>query len=350
MDCPKVLNLLLSKDKKIFNELLKHEPVIKDYFLVQLKELFGIRFPKYKSDSDKALSYAKNYLDKTGIWIYYPWRNTLIHILSSKDYFELRTARNYPLISKNIQKKLHSLKIGVAGLSVGSNIVRSLVYAGIGSVYHLADGDELALSNINRITGNLLNMGENKTEILARQLWEIDPFLVITMYPSGLSSENLMGFLYKDHKLDLVFDEVDDLSLKFYLKLAAYTLSIPYFMVTDNGFTAEIDAILFTSSKDSGGLELLPVVTMSDITNSLKFSEPIKLSPTEEQELINALISSEDRAVEMKSAAQLKLSQKIVGWPQLHAVANVGASLAVFSLIDFVSGTLKSGKKMLSLK
>jgi hypothetical protein len=181
------------------------------------------------------------------------------------------------------------------------------------------------------------------------QLWELDPYLNLVQYNDGLNATNFKNFLTKGGKVDVVFDEVDDISLKPFLKLAAYTLSIPHFMVTDNGYTAEIDSTTFRDKKNSGGLEQSPKVNLLDITSTIGYREPLSLTPKEEQDLINSLIGSEDRAEEMKSAGRLKYAQKIVGWPQLQAVASVGASLAVFALISLVNNTLRSGKKMISL-
>lgn len=349
MDSPLILHLQKDADLNIYHKLLKSGAVLYDHFYPQLQELYAIRYPKQKLNKEGAQKYATNYKDQYGDWVYYPWRNTLIHIVSQKDYYELRTARNFPLIDKKTQSKLHNLRIAIAGLSVGSNIVRSLVYAGVGSTFHLADSDILATSNLNRSTSNLLDLGKNKCNILAMQLWELDPYLNLVQYNDGLNATNFKNFLTKGGKVDVVFDEVDDISLKPFLKLAAYTLSIPHFMVTDNGYTAEIDSTTFRDKKNSGGLEQSPKVNLLDITSTIGYREPLSLTPKEEQDLINSLIGSEDRAEEMKSAGRLKYAQKIVGWPQLQAVASVGASLAVFALISLVNNTLRSGKKMISL-
>lgn len=284
-----------------------------------------------------------------GNWVYFPWANRALHILAPVDYYVLRTMRNYPLISQATQRMLHNLDMAIAGLSVGSNIARSLVYAGIGRQIRLADADTLATSNLNRITGNLLDVGQNKAVILARQLWEIDPYLDLVIYEAGVQGYNLLDFLGGKHKPQVLFDEVDDLGLKVHLRLAARSSKTAYFMVTDNGHSAEIDVARFDQSPGEGGMQNAPFVELIDVAEGLQKSEKVVLSAKQETELINTLIDSSSRAPEMKLAAQLKLTGKIGGWPQLQAVAGVGASMAVYALREYVEGNLRSGKKVISL-
>lgn len=286
---------------------------------------------------------------KSGNWVYFPWAKRAIHILAQRDYYQLRTLRNYPLISHQTQRRLQNLDIAIAGLSVGSNIVRSLVYAGIGRQIRLADDDTLATSNLNRITGNLLNVGQKKASILARQLWEIDPYLDLVIYVEGVQGHNLVDFLGGKHKPLILFDEVDDLGLKVHLRLAARAANIIYMMVTDNGHSAELDVVRFDQSSNEGGMKGVPLVSLESIASGLQHSEKVVLTAQQEQALINTLIDSSHRAPEMKLAAKLKLAGKIGGWPQLQAIAGVGASMAVYALRDYVEDKLRSGKKVISL-
>ncbi|MEI8232332.1 MAG: ThiF family adenylyltransferase [bacterium] len=335
MDKVIILDAQNTQDKKILAKLKQSSVNITDEYLAQKQELYKIRYPHVSTKLP-------------GRWVYYPWANRLVHILCAAEYYELRTARNNPLYSPSVQNNFHKLTIGVVGLSVGSNIVRALVYAGIGNTFKIADPDYLSTSNLNRITANLLDLGLNKTTIMSRQIWELDPYINIIIYDQGITGDNLEEFLTSP-RLDLVFDEADDLVLKLHLRLAAKSAKVPYLMVTDNGYNAEIDVVRFDQSGQSGDTGDLPDVSLAEIAGALNNSEKLELSPKAEQELINTLIGSEDRAVEMKLAGKMKLSGKIAGWPQLQAVAGVGASLAVYAIKDFVSKKLKSGKKVLSL-
>lgn len=349
MDKPLILNPMIGSDQRKLKQLQGLGATVVDHFVSQSRELFVVLKPSQKHSQVAYDLFLKHRSRQLGTWIYYSWNNTLIHILDKAEFRLLRTARNNPLFSSLEQKKLSKLVIGVAGLSVGSNIVRALVYAGIGSYFKIADPDYLETSNLNRITGNLLDVGLNKTQIMARQIWEIDPYLEIELYDAGLNYQNLAQFLKGRRRLNILFDEVDDLSLKFHLRLSARSAKIIYAMVTDNGFSAELDVSRFDLSSSEGGMSELPNFSLTEVISALKNSEKIDLTPTEEQKLINSLLGPESSSIEMSLAGKLKLSGKIAGWPQLQAVASVGSSMAVFALRQHVRGNLKSGKKVISL-
>lgn len=349
MDKPLILNPSIGGDNHKLKQLQSLGATVIDHFESQSKELHVVLKPNQRHNQKAYDLFLKHRSTNQGTWIYYSWNNTLIHILDKAEFRLLRTARNNPLFTTREQKMMSKLTIGVAGLSVGSNIVRSLVYAGIGSYFKIADPDYLETSNLNRITGNLLDVGLNKTEIMARQIWEIDPYLEIELYQSGLNFQNIAKFLKGKRKLSILFDEVDDLSLKFHLRLAARSSKIIYAMVTDNGFSAELDVSRFDLSQSEGGMSELPSFALTDVLLALKNSEKIDLTPTQEQKLINTLLGPESSSTEMALAGKLKLSGKIAGWPQLQAVASVGSSMAVFAIRQLVRGNLKSGKKVISL-
>lgn len=336
MDRPVVLDLTKRRDLHRFKELRQSGIDLLDVYDAQRAEL-------------SELLRHSNHPISPGNWVYYPWKSQMIHLLAEPDYYQLRTLRNYPLIAHTTQTKLHHLTIGVAGLSVGSNVAKSLVYAGIGHEFRLADPDVLATSNLNRITGNLLDVGQNKTVILARQLWELDPYLDLALYEEGIHGGNLVEFFTAPPQLAVLFDEVDDLGLKVHLRLAARAARVVYCMVTDNGYSGELDVVRFDRSASEGGMQTAPRVDLGSIASALKMSEKIELSPQEEQALINSLIGSKHRAPEMQRAGELKLKRKISGWPQLQAVAGVGAAMAVYALCQYVDGKLESGKKVISL-
>lgn len=349
MDRPLILDISNRSDKAKYNKLIRDGVIIVDQYIEQLQELFKISFPHKKDNLIAQNKYVESHIEDIGNWVYYPWRNQLVHILNKNQYYDLRTARNNPLLPKLIQTKLSKLTVGVVGLSVGSNILRAIIYAGIGRQIRIADPDILMTTNLNRITGNLLDLGLNKTIIIARQIWELDPYIDIISYEEGITGENLIEFMTSPTKLDIIFDEADDIGLKFHLHLAAKSARVAYFMVTDNGYSAELDVDRFDLSSNQGPMGMLPPVTLNDISSSLSISEKIELSPKEEQELINIIIDSTNRVQEMKIAGQMKLSGKIAGWPQLQAVAGIGAGMAVYALKELVEGKLSTGKKVISL-
>ena len=85
-------------------------------------------------------------IDEHGVWMYYPWQHCIVHIPDSDVYYRLKSARNRNLITETEQQKLANVRVGVAGLSVGSSAVSALAHTGVRH-FSLADADTLAISN-----------------------------------------------------------------------------------------------------------------------------------------------------------------------------------------------------------
>ena len=217
---------------------------ITDTFDNALKELFFVENPRLKKDDPDAQKLLEEFFLKrknNDAWIFYPWRNKLIHTLSEDSYFALRTARNRNIITVREQQKYRQIKVGVAGLSVGSAIVSPLLRSGGGKVLKIADFDIVELSNLNRMQATILDAGSNKTHVLAKQIWEIDPFAELYLWDSGLNRENLQDFISGNPPLNIFIDEVDGLDLKFLARLICRKNKIPVLMATDNGDDVIID-------------------------------------------------------------------------------------------------------------
>ena len=52
----------------------------------------------------------------------------------------------------------------------------TLAMEGVCGALRLADHDQLELSNMNRVRAGVHEIGSDKTAIVARQIWEIDPY------------------------------------------------------------------------------------------------------------------------------------------------------------------------------
>jgi predicted ThiF/HesA family dinucleotide-utilizing enzyme len=146
-----------------------------------------------------------------GNWAYFSWRNELIHIPEPDAFRKIFFSRNFPIIDQQTQNKLWDMQVAIAGLSVGSNIAIELVKTGVRRI-KIADFDTLAPSNNNRITGgSIFQIGENKAELLAKKLYELNPYCEIELFPHGLTDENFDQFV---HNCDIIIDEIDAFPLK----------------------------------------------------------------------------------------------------------------------------------------
>jgi len=336
---PQFFQLSQTSHQKDFNQLAHTaHPHIVDTYHKQLIELYKIRHPRHKTNTTKLQLFINQFLghtpeNKSGTWIYYPWKNTLVHLLDQSEFFELRTARNFPLISKKDQLLFNQLSVGIIGLSVGNSIALSLVYAGGANTIKLADPDTLELSNLNRIHATVLDLGENKTYLAAKQIYEINPYAKLILYPEGLTPENIKSYLTDDPKPNLIIDECDNLTIKFNLRLIARSLKLPLLMVSDNGFESNIDLLRFDTHPNAGRMGDAPILSTEDLVAALNVTESLHLTPAEETQLIIRLVGADKISHGMQQASFKYVKRQIAGWPQLSMTVFAGGALATYTAL-----------------
>lgn len=223
----------------------QHNTLVCDNLDAQLEDLLASRYP---AASPGELAEARVSLlgdrreARDGVWVHYPWLRALVRTLPPALLREARFARNRNKITAAEQAILGGARIGIIGLSVGRAIAHALAMEGVGTSFHLADPDVLAVSNLNRVPGGLADLGVSKAVLAARALFALDPFLDIEIFPHGLQSQNLAAFLGNGaRRLDLVIEECDDLALKIELRAWARNLRIPVLMETSERGTLDIE-------------------------------------------------------------------------------------------------------------
>jgi hypothetical protein len=105
-----------------------------DEYPEQLREVFAVRNPTLRREPAELAKQAEKFAlakKNSGSWVYFPWSQELIHVLSRNEFYELRTARNRNLITESEQQVIRNSVIGVAGMSVGSSVVSALALEGI---------------------------------------------------------------------------------------------------------------------------------------------------------------------------------------------------------------------------
>jgi hypothetical protein len=209
----------------------------------QVEEIENIKDPsKITHASAMGQTKTAHISAEEGVWVFYPWHATLIHIVDEADYATLRAARNEPLITKDEHAKILPLSIAFAGLNVGNPcaVCAALEGAGQNGLIKLADFDSLSVTNLNRFRAGLSDLETNKAFITARQIFEINPFANIEMYPKGIAPESVDAFL-AGPKVDILVEEIDNLKLKIALREKARDLRIPVIMVTGDGENVILD-------------------------------------------------------------------------------------------------------------
>ncbi|MCU0402606.1 MAG: Rv1355c family protein, partial [Algoriphagus sp.] len=269
-----------------------------------------------------------------GNWVFYPWKNTLVHILSEQEYIRVRTLRNNYKITPSEQQELSKRKIGIVGLSVGQSIALAMALERSCGEMRLADFDTLELSNLNRLKAGVTSLGLEKVVIAAREISEIDPYLKITLFRDGITEENVDDFLTGNGKLDLLIDECDSLDIKVLIRERSRSFQIPVMMDTsDRGmldierFDLEPDRQLFHG--------LLEGITKDQLGN---------LSNKERVAIVLKITGLETLSLRMK-ASLLEIGSSITSWPQLASgVFLGGASVAHVGRRLLLGDSIPSGR------
>lgn len=215
---------------------------VHDSLPMQLRDFVEAQHPSERAMTDaqaeehisRLLAGSGRTLDDYGVWVHYPWSGRLVRVLPREEFFLLRTDRNRLRLTLAQQRELATRRIGVAGLSVGQATALTLALEGVGGHFKLADFDTLGLSNLNRLRSGIHNLGVNKAVMAAREMYELNPYLEVDIFPRGITEAGLDAFLLDGGRLDLLVEECDDLAMKIRLRERARELHMPVVMETSD--------------------------------------------------------------------------------------------------------------------
>ena len=152
----------------------------------------------------------------------------------------------------------------------------------------------------------------------AREIAEIDLYLKVTCFPDGVTGQNLEQFLTGDGKLDLLFEECDNLDVKVQLREAAKRLSIPVLMATSN--RGMLDVERFDLEPDRPLFHGLAGDLDANVLTGLTVDEKVPW--------VLRIIGEENLSDRLR-ASLLEIDQTVGSWPQLgSAVIHGGAAVA----------------------
>lgn len=345
---PVIFDLSKSDDQKKLSTLIKKGLVIHvvDDYKEQLRELFQVKNPTLVFDPKLEEHFAK-YLKEIaesieislhGRWVFYPWISTLVHVLEDEDFQSVRTARNKNLINAEEQEKFFNSTIGIAGLSVGSNVALGIALQGGGRHLKLADFDVLALSNTNRIRTGVDSLGLPKVEMAARQIYLTNPYVEIELFSQGLTEDNIESFF---KGLDVIVDEIDNLALKYLIREHASKNKVPLVMGADNGDNAVID------------------IERYDLDPDLEFFHG-RIGKTSYQELSNLDKMGIGRKIVQHIGVEnitrrvqesmMEIGKTIVSWPQLGGAALLNGAAVAYCVRKILTGDeLEGNRSLISL-
>jgi hypothetical protein len=335
-------------EKKAFEELRKTEPavLIIDTYLDQLKEYFFISNPHFAFSPDREKEWetfhaeesAETPVESLGTWVYFPWTRTLVHLLNKERFLTVRTARNRNLITIDEQSKLWNTRVAIAGMSIGSSVASSMVLSGIGQHFVLADSDILDLSNTNRIRTSVTNLGIPKIEIVARELFSINPYVTISYFTEGLSEADIESFIADSN---IVIDEIDDFSIKYGLRVAARTHRLPLLSGIDVADSSIIDIERYDLSAETNPF---------NGRISLEGIDIHALTKPEIGKLIGSLVGAENEPERMRNSVS-EVGKTLVSWPQLGTTALLnGAAIAHATRQILLGNSTPSGRQIFSFE
>jgi molybdopterin/thiamine biosynthesis adenylyltransferase len=262
--------------------------------------------------------------------------------LESELHEELRTARNKNLITIDEQLAFHNFPIAVAGLSVGSHAALSIVLQGGGSDLRLTDPDIISGSNLNRIRTGFQSVGQKKTSVAAREIYTMNPYAKLQLYPSGLSQANIKKFLTHPKPVGVVIEETDDLELKISIRIEAKKLRIPVIMAADNGDGVILDVERYDLDPDTPMLQGRAEGITPEMIR--------KATPAEFADILTKVIDPSAVVPRMRSSVG-EVGKTLYSWPQLGGAAQMAGVVLAYAARMIATGqSLKSGRTIISLE
>ncbi|MDV7198785.1 Rv1355c family protein [Rhodococcus kroppenstedtii] len=270
-------------------------------------------------------------LDEAPRWIHYPWRHTLVHLLGPTGFRLLRLDRNRNKITTAEQDRLREVRIGVVGLSVGHAVAHTLALEGLCGTLHLADFDTLDLSNLNRIPAGILDLGERKTDVAARRIAELDPYLDVRCRPEGVTADSVDDFVAG---VDLVVEECDSLDVKVLIREAARRHRVPVIMETsDRGL---LDVERFDLDPERPLFHGAAGVVTSDRVAGLSTHDKVPY--------VMAILGV-DQVSSRFAASMVEVDRTVSTWPQLGGDVALGGATVAAAVRRWARGdALPSGR------
>lgn len=317
---PLIINALDGSSEAVLTRI-KEIPglIVFDEIESQVGDLIKLRNPSYKYSAETLSEAVQDFFQEQspanyGNWVYYPWRNMLVHMLPEEEFVEVRTIRNKNIITATEQERLRSKKVGIIGLSVGQSVALTLALErGCGEI-RLADFDTLELSNLNRIRTGVYNLGVRKTILAAREIAEIDPYIHVVLFNEGIHDSNIDEFFEQGGRLDLLIEECDSIEVKIKSRLKAKKLKVPVLMDTsDRGmldverFDLEPTRPVFHGLLERFGAE-------EELTSKLS---------SQRTEVLMALLDFENLSSRAK-ASMLEVGITLTTWPQVASSVILG--------------------------
>ena len=132
----------------------------------------------------------------------------VVNLIPTKDEWNKALCERH---GEDVQKKFSAATVAICGLGgLGSNIATALARAGVGKLI-LIDFDKVDISNLHRQQYKANQIGVNKTEALAHNLYEIAPYIAIETHCIRITENNAEQLL---GNADIICEAFDDARCK----------------------------------------------------------------------------------------------------------------------------------------
>lgn len=352
---PTLIDMRTSQGEARLKSLIKDNPIVKvlDNYDEQLAELLISKDAHlYRANEEVQRHsiaglikdhYGRQKPWQMGSWVNYPWSGSLVHVLGKDLFLELRTIRNRDLITAEEQKILRELNIACLGMSVGSSGALALALSGISNRIKLADGAVVSGSNLNRILTGVESIGEEKAEVIARKIYEMNPYAEVFCLEGKVTAGNIEKFLDSPWSTGLVVDEIDDLEIKIRVRVEARKRRIPVIMATELADNVMLDVERFDLEPDRPLFHGL-IKGVEELLDN----KPV--SQREWMKHATSIIGTKNVPLNMQQSL-LKIGSKIVTHPQLGSTAMMTGGVLAFAAKQIGLGrNLPSQRKSISLE
>ena len=140
---------------------------------------------------------------------------------------------------KELQQAFSSATVAICGLGgLGSNIAIALARAGIGKLI-LIDFDRVDITNLHRQQYKASQIGMYKTDALAENLREINPYIELEIHTERITEDNVLTLL-KD--ADIICEAFDDAECKAMLTNTVLAEMRDKYLVAASGMAGLYDA------------------------------------------------------------------------------------------------------------
>lgn len=316
-----------------------------DEYRSQLEDLFLLRNPRYrffKDYGDVFREFVHGYgtndaeLLLSGEWFYYPWLNAIVHVLSDSEYQEMRMGRNRNLIQQSEQQRYYDAVVAIDGMSVGSHVALTLAMTGGARHIKIADMDTISGSNLNRIRTGIPSVGVHKAILVARSIYEMNPYATVEVYDHGITPENIEKFMLTP-RIDVLVEEADTPWVKLRLREIARANHIPVVMAADNGDGIIADVERFDTRPS------YPI--LHGIMGNLTSEQLRTVAPSDLPKVIARMAGADIAHLRMiESVAHV--GKSIYSWPQLGTAATLCGAVLSYLVRHIVlkNSAIRSGR------